>query len=188
MKTSILVWIVVALVVIAGAWYWLSMSSASPATSATGPSNAMGINGSPNQGNLGQPDNGQPQQPQDNDSGTAKADLNIASGASVGQYLTADNYLTQQNDMTLYTFSKDKAGTTTCYAKCASNWPPLGVKSLLGLSVATGINARDLGTVVRPDGLQLTYKGMPLYFYVGDKTAGDTNGDGFGGVWHVAKP
>jgi predicted lipoprotein with Yx(FWY)xxD motif len=30
--------------------------------------------------------------------------------------------------------------------------------------------------------------GKPLYRYAGDAQAGDVNGDGVGGVWHVAKP
>ena len=27
----------------------------------------------------------------------------------------------------------------------------------------------------------------PLYFWIGDTAPGDTNGDGVGGVWHIAK-
>ena len=48
-----------------------------------------------------------------------------------------------------------------------------------------------LGVTKRQDGhRQVTYAGHPLYAFVGDKAAGQTNGEGivaFGGTWHVAK-
>ena len=34
----------------------------------------------------------------------------------------------------------------------------------------------------------VTYKGLPLYYYKGDKNPGDTNGNNIGGVWSVVKP
>ena len=41
----------------------------------------------------------------------------------------------------------------------------------------------------REDGsLQLTLDGWPLYRYAGDTAAGDTTGEGVGGVWFVARP
>ena len=50
------------------------------------------------------------------------------------------------------------------------------------------LNLKDFATIARDGGKQLTYKGMPLYFYKGDLKAGDTKGNGVGGVWFVAKP
>jgi hypothetical protein len=36
----------------------------------------------------------------------------------------------------------------------------------------------------------VTYRGGPLYFFVGDKKRGDVKGEGFKdvGVWHAASP
>jgi predicted lipoprotein with Yx(FWY)xxD motif len=42
--------------------------------------------------------------------------------------------------------------------------------------------------IKRDDGTQQwTYKNKPLYTWSGDIEQGDMNGDGLGGVWHVAK-
>ena len=40
--------------------------------------------------------------------------------------------------------------------------------------------------VVRKDGAkQIAVDGKPLYTYVGDSKAGEFNGDGLGGIWHI---
>jgi hypothetical protein len=36
--------------------------------------------------------------------------------------------------------------------------------------------------------MQVTIDGHPLYTFSGDTAAGDTNGEGIGGVWFVASP
>lgn len=82
--------------------------------------------------------------------------------------------------LTLYVFDNDNNGNSSCYDTCAANWPPL----LVNDGSASGIEG--LGSITRSDGsVQVTYQGQPLYFYVGDSQAGDTNGDGLGGVWHT---
>ena len=83
---------------------------------------------------------------------------------------------------TLYVFDNDIAapGTSTCNDGCAINWPPL----LVSDGAASGVS--NLGTIARNDGTeQATYNGRPLYFFIGDAAAGDTNGDGAGGAWHT---
>ena len=87
-----------------------------------------------------------------------------------------------QPGLTLYVFDDDLAapGTSTCTGGCATSWPPL----LVADGVASGVD--NLGTITRPDSsTQATHNGRPLYYYVGDSVAGDTNGDGLGGVWHT---
>jgi predicted lipoprotein with Yx(FWY)xxD motif len=87
---------------------------------------------------------------------------------------------------TLYRNTKESNGTIVCTGSCAQLWPPLvllpGVATPTGGSGVTG----RLATVTRPDGsTQVTYDGMPLYRYASDTKPGDTNGQGFGGIWFV---
>ena len=96
-------------------------------------------------------------------------------------------FLVGPDGKTLYVFSKDTATTSACEGQCAQTWPPVTLPagaSLPSVAAATGTFA----TITRSDGsMQLTYKGHPLYTYSGDSKPGDTNGDGVGGVWSVAK-
>jgi len=85
--------------------------------------------------------------------------------------------------MTLYHFDHDTTGKSNCEAACATTWPPL---KFTGSGTPTG--SSDLSVIDRTDGTkQVAYKGMPLYTYSGDTSAGQTNGDGFAGIWHVTK-
>lgn len=89
-----------------------------------------------------------------------------------------------KSGMTLYTFKKDTAGTSTCYDACAGNWPPFLAKES-DESKETG----DLTVIDRTDGTyQWAMKGMPLYFFSGDAAKGDANGDGMKGVWDAVHP
>ena len=93
----------------------------------------------------------------------------------------AQDALTGDNKMTLYTFDKDSGAESACYDDCAVNWPPYLVKD--GES-----KGDEWAKVARKDGsMQWAYEGHPLYYYIEDKAAGDMKGEGKGGVWHVAK-
>jgi predicted lipoprotein with Yx(FWY)xxD motif len=113
------------------------------------------------------------------------APATAAAGATVS--LASGGYFTGPNGMTLYTFDKDTLGTSSCAGDCASNWPALTVTSASGITVGTGLNAADFGTATGDGGtLQVAFKQIPLYYFAGDQAVGDTNGDGVGGVWHLA--
>ena len=93
------------------------------------------------------------------------------------------------NGMTVYTFTKDVAnsGTSACTGGCLTKWPAVTVpagSTAAGASSVTG----KIGTITRTDDgtLQVTYNGLPLYFYSGDKAAGDANGIYTG--WAAVKP
>jgi predicted lipoprotein with Yx(FWY)xxD motif len=81
------------------------------------------------------------------------------------------------NSHTVYTFDSDTPGASKCTGGCASTWPPLSIASVTG----------QLGTITRSDGsLQVTYKGLPLYFFHSDTKPGDTKGNYTG--WSLVKP
>jgi predicted lipoprotein with Yx(FWY)xxD motif len=98
-------------------------------------------------------------------------------------------YLTDATGRTLYIFTADHGGKSSCYEACATAWPPL-VTSGKPMA-ASGVDAAHLGTSARHDGArQVTYHGMPLYYFKGD-AAGATAGEEinhFGGEWYVVSP
>jgi len=87
--------------------------------------------------------------------------------------------LSGPNGMTLYTHAGDSATASTCDGSCATAWPPLAATSQpVAGSGVTG----SLGTLKRSDGsIQVTYAGMPLYYWQGDTKAGDVTGNGVEG-------
>src|SRR5881397_1476428 len=90
----------------------------------------------------------------------------------------------------LYAFTRDPRGKSACVRGCATAWPPYLVKTRP--QAGSGVQARLLGTTKRAGGrLQVTYAGRPLYYYVGDRRAGQIlcqNVTEFGGVWRVIRP
>ncbi|MCV7282173.1 hypothetical protein H7J88_21310 [Mycolicibacterium flavescens] len=88
---------------------------------------------------------------------------------------------------TLYTFSKDAPNEPTCYGECADTWLPLLSDS--DPAGGIGIDVASAKTTPRREGRdQVTYRGMPLYRYAGDKLDIDAKGQGldmFGGEWRV---
>jgi predicted lipoprotein with Yx(FWY)xxD motif len=95
--------------------------------------------------------------------------------------------LTDLDGRTLYAFTKDEGDKSSCHDDCAVTWPALTVQ---GKAVAgAGVEADWLATADRRDGTtQVTYKGMPLYYFSGDQQPGDINGQGVGGVWFTVAP
>jgi len=88
------------------------------------------------------------------------------------------SYLTDEKGMTLYTYSKDTAGVSNCSGTCLINWPAFGPKT----EPAASTLPTNITVVTRTDkSLQYALKGMPLYYFVSDKKAGDVTGDGVGG-------
>jgi predicted lipoprotein with Yx(FWY)xxD motif len=95
-----------------------------------------------------------------------------------------DGVLAGNNNMTLYIFTKDVAGSgkSVCNGMCATNWPPLLVDGNPAVSSGYSIVTRDDGKK------QLAFNGMPLYFYAKDTKPGDKIGDGRSeGAWQIIK-
>ena len=116
----------------------------------------------------------------------AGATTAAAGGVKVGT-TSLGSVLTDGAGLTLYTFDKDVVGDGKSAAEALTAvWPPLSLAAApSNVTGATGAWAM----FKRVDGkTQISYKGMPLYYFVNDKAPGDILGDGVGGVWHVAKP
>jgi len=98
--------------------------------------------------------------------------------------------IVKSNGHTLYLLGKDRNGKSTCSGQCASFWPPLITSGKP--RVTNGARAALIGTTRRTDGrLQVTYNHHPLYTFVKDTKAGQTNGEGvsaFGGIWDAVSP
>jgi predicted lipoprotein with Yx(FWY)xxD motif len=106
----------------------------------------------------------------------------------VAEHPTQGNILTDSQGMTLYLFTKDTENVSNCYDQCAVNWPPLLAEAGTEPSAGEGVPGQ-LGVIDRTDGnQQVTYNGMPLYYFAKDSQAGDTNGQYVGGVWFVVHP
>jgi predicted lipoprotein with Yx(FWY)xxD motif len=96
------------------------------------------------------------------------------------------SYLVDMKGMALYTFKKDTQGKSACAGNCVAIWPLYHQEKV---GVSGDLKASDFATITREDGKkQTTYKGMPLYYYVEDKAAGETKGQGFKEVWFLATP
>jgi predicted lipoprotein with Yx(FWY)xxD motif len=106
--------------------------------------------------------------------------ITIKTSATLGKYLAATN------GMTLYTYSKDKADASNCIGSCAISWPPYTILATRVLTAGANING-DLSNINRGTSFQLTYNGMPLYFWSLDSKPGDTTGNNVNG-FVVAKP
>jgi predicted lipoprotein with Yx(FWY)xxD motif len=91
---------------------------------------------------------------------------------------------------TLYLFQRDSGTSSACTGNCAINWPPLRANA--NPTVGSGANTSIVGPSSRSDRKpQVTYNGHPLYRLAGDRTPGDTNGQGvnaFGGLWYAVSP
>lgn len=91
--------------------------------------------------------------------------------------------LTTLKGKTLYSLSVEKHGKFICTGGCVATWKPLTVSA--GTRPTGPVK---LGTIKRPDGkTQVTYKGLPLYTFMGDSRPGEANGEGLKdvGTWHA---
>ncbi|MEJ2747011.1 MAG: hypothetical protein P8183_03715 [Anaerolineae bacterium] len=113
--------------------------------------------------------------------------------SSAATVMTAESgelgtYLVDADGMTLYRFTNDEANMSNCTGQCADNWPPLLVEDSASLTAGENVTG-ELGTIERDDGTtQVTYNGLPLYYWSGDTAPGDANGQGFNDVWFVVSP
>ncbi len=95
-------------------------------------------------------------------------------------------FIVDANGNTLYNFTRDMPGVSNCKGGCLKVWPLFYVENIVAPSL---INTSDFGVITNSDGSkQVTYKLMPLYYYINDTKRGDTNGEGLNNAWYVVAP
>lgn len=114
-----------------------------------------------------------------------------ATGAGGAAVTVSDNALgkimTDAAGLTLYGFTNDSPGTSTCEGGCASAWPPVIVDASIDLNKLPASGSFSI--IDRADGTKQLQAGkFPLYRFAGDTAAGETNGQGSGGSWFVLAP
>jgi predicted lipoprotein with Yx(FWY)xxD motif len=113
----------------------------------------------------------------------AGSTVEATSVGTIGTVLVAGS-----NKMTVYIFTKDvkDSGKSACSGDCLKAWPALTVPAGGTPTGGTGVTG-TLGTITRDDGtLQVTYNGLPLYFFANDKSPGDAAG--VYENWEAVKP
>ncbi len=107
----------------------------------------------------------------------------------IAQHATLGAYLTGEDGKSLYLLTKDSSDTSTCSGACAAAWPPFELEASEHVTADAGVTG-TLATIKRADDgkMQVTYNGIPLYYFANDAKAGDTNGQGVKGVWFLVGP
>jgi predicted lipoprotein with Yx(FWY)xxD motif len=127
----------------------------------------------------------------DAESATSTTSDPPAAGASAGEAVAVraggtglGEVLVGEGGLTLYGFTNDTEGTSTCTGTCADAWPPVIVSP--DWTVGPGLDSGIFSTIRREDGSEQLMAGKwPLYYYSGDSAPGDLNGQGSGQVWYA---
>ncbi len=110
--------------------------------------------------------------------------IRTTASVNIGENETMGSMLVDPAGRSLYLFSFDAPGVSNCAGDCALVWPPL--LTVNPPVAGEGVAASLLGTISRDDGsLQVTYDGLPLYYFDMDIKAGDADGQAVGNVWWV---
>ncbi|MGX1750711.1 COG4315 family predicted lipoprotein [Glutamicibacter protophormiae] len=119
---------------------------------------------------------------------SAPAQSSPSSGMQATSLALADSSLgkivVDGKGMTVYQFDTDTKGadSSACSGPCKDQWPAVPGGTDVTVDGVTG----KTGTITGVNGeSQLTLNGWPLYYFAGDKKAGDTAGQGVKDVWWV---
>lgn len=98
-------------------------------------------------------------------------------------------YLTDEKGMTLYTSTADTRLKSNCDSECAKTWIPYTNTGKKTLRSYQDRLSKKINIILRSDGTsQYAYTIWPLYYYIGDKKPGETNGKSLeNGKWNIVK-
>ena len=106
----------------------------------------------------------------------------VSAAIRVAQHPELGAILTDAAGRTLYLFTSDERGVSTCYQGCAAAWPPL--LTVDDPIAGDGADAFVIGTTTRDEGTtQVTYNGWPLYRFAADEMPSNAMGQNVGGIW-----
>jgi len=88
------------------------------------------------------------------------------------------SHLVDNAGMSLYVFDNDELNKSNCSGGCSTAWPAFTSDETKGAEF----------TEIDEASKQIAFNQHPLYYFSSDKVAGDVNGDGVGGVWHLLFP
>jgi predicted lipoprotein with Yx(FWY)xxD motif len=98
-------------------------------------------------------------------------------------------FLVDSKGVTLYNFTIDSYDKSACTGGCVGVWPVFYTSTV---TIPANLKTSDFTSFTRSDGkMQTAYRGMPLYYYIGDTGPGTTTGNAlnqFGGLWYVVPP
>ena len=114
-----------------------------------------------------------------------RTDIHLDSNAQVGTHIV------DKDGKSLYFFSNDvNGGLANCTGGCLTSFPIFNA-DMATTTFGNGLLASDFKTITLTSGTpQTTYKGWPLYYFAQSglpEPAGQTNGEGVGNIWFVAK-
>jgi predicted lipoprotein with Yx(FWY)xxD motif len=126
-----------------------------------------------------------------NDDSAPAAEEPAAAGAEAGSAVAAraaesdlGQILVDAEGNTLYGFTNDVDGVSTCTGDCAATWPAHLIEG--DPELGEGLDPAVFSVAEGADGGQQLKAGKwPLYRFSGDAAPGDVNGQGVGDVWFV---
>jgi predicted lipoprotein with Yx(FWY)xxD motif len=118
--------------------------------------------------------------------GPAGATTSSAHGKSVkistAKVASVGTVLTTASGLTLYHFTEDSPGRSTCNGACAKIWPPLLAARGAHVSGPHGVKGFSLLKAANGH-WQVAWHKLPLYTFEGDKKKGQAHGQNVGQVW-----
>ncbi len=118
---------------------------------------------------------------------TAQASTATATVVTVTKSAKWGTILVTGTGYAIYRLTADSKNKSVCTGACATAWPPVLLAS--GQKTPIGKGVSGLGSISRSGGQrQVTYEGIPLYTFIGDRKPGQVNGnvkDHFGQWWSI---
>lgn len=128
------------------------------------------------------PEGAEPLDPMNDFEGAELTDAELTTRTSpLGEHLV------NGHGRTVYLFADDPPGRSTCTDACLETWPIFSTDDVP--TVDGSADPQLISMIQRPDGSrQVSYDGQPLYYFIGDESVGDIEGQGVNDGWYIVAP